>query len=167
VFFRAMRRRLVRTGRDQGGFTLIELLVVILIVGILAAVGIPLYLGYTKDAKTAEAKALAGSLWTAMQAGAQGSCGNAYVITGAFARAGLTNAGVSQPARWTVTPATVTLTAACATGLYTIGNGNPVTITGTQADNNTLRVQLDYIPANNPPTTLTCSTDSGVTYNPC
>jgi prepilin-type N-terminal cleavage/methylation domain-containing protein len=52
------------------GFTLIELLIVILIVGILAAVATPLYLGYIKDAKTAEAKAVAGSLWTAVQSNA-------------------------------------------------------------------------------------------------
>ena len=58
------------------GFTLIELLIVILIVGILAAVATPLYLGYIKDAKTAEAKAVAGSLWTAVQSNAIGSCGD-------------------------------------------------------------------------------------------
>ena len=39
----------------------------ILIVGILAAVAIPLYLGYTKDAKLAEGKALLGSVMTALQ----------------------------------------------------------------------------------------------------
>ena len=44
----------------------------ILIVGILAAVATPLYLGYIKDAKTAEAKAVAGSLWTAVQSNAIG-----------------------------------------------------------------------------------------------
>ena len=67
--------RLLRSRDWNRGFTLIELLIVILIVGILAAVATPLYLGYIKDAKTAEAKAVAGSLWTAVQSNAIGSCG--------------------------------------------------------------------------------------------
>ena len=54
-------------GRDgEAGFTLVELLIVILIVGILSAVALPLYLGYTKDARLAEGKALGGSALTAL-----------------------------------------------------------------------------------------------------
>src|SRR5207247_7694477 len=54
--------------RSEAGFTLMGLLVVVLIVGILAAVGVPLYLGYVRDSRLAEAKALAGAAMTAAQA---------------------------------------------------------------------------------------------------
>ena len=51
-----------RNRRRKGGFTLIELMVVVIIVGILAAVSVPIYRGQVRRAIAAEGKALMGSV---------------------------------------------------------------------------------------------------------
>jgi len=87
----------------QAGFTLVELLIVILIVGILSAVALPLYLGYTSDAKLAEAKALAGSAMTSLSGCVQikGTGGNC-VVSEVQQRIGLDAAGKTYDGRWLI-----------------------------------------------------------------
>src|SRR6266481_4076409 len=87
-------------GQNQG-FTLIELLIVILIIGILAAVAAPLYLGYIKDARLAEGKSVAGALWTSVQAQGVASCGSAVAVSVAYPRAGFSGNGTTFDNRWT------------------------------------------------------------------
>ena len=62
---------------SRKGFTLIELMVVIFIVGILAAVAIPIMRGRIDAAKWSEGKAAAGSIRTAIRA-AIAEKGNSY-----------------------------------------------------------------------------------------
>ena len=150
--------------RREQGFTLIELLIVILIVGILAAVGAPLYLGYIKDAKTAEGKAQAGSLWTAVQSQAVANCDTNVDVTSGYAKAGFNSSGASTPARWKVTNGITTFKVACADGSIT-PNGVVFEIDGTSSDVSFLKVRLTYTSGGTPPSSLTCDTGSG--FNPC
>jgi len=63
-----MLRRINGQMNNDRGFTLIELMVVVIIVGVLAAVAIPLYTGYIKNARTSEGQARLGAIMTAAKA---------------------------------------------------------------------------------------------------
>ena len=124
-----MRKLLKRALTNQAGFTLMELIVVVLIVGILAAVGVPLYLGYVRDSRLAEAKALAGAALTAAQACAQNDPSGATCTLALLAqRIGVSPAGVTGDGRWTVgITGGQEVTLNTATNVF---GGGPITVAG-------------------------------------
>src|SRR3989449_6019896 len=124
------------SGRLVGevGFTLMELLIVVMIVGILAAAAVPLYLGYVRDSRLAEAKGLAGSVLTAAQACAQqntpaeaANCALAQLAK----KIGVDSAGNTPDGRWVVAVPTI-VTVNATTNKWTNGQ---ITVAGISVTN--------------------------------
>ncbi|HEV7564857.1 MAG TPA: prepilin-type N-terminal cleavage/methylation domain-containing protein [Microbacteriaceae bacterium] len=102
----SLARKRTALDEKEKGFTLIELLVVVIIIGILAAIAIPVYLGIQNNAKDSAVKSDVGNLKTAIVAYGTDHNGDiSAATTGNLATYGYT--GPSAAGNYTTVPAIV------------------------------------------------------------
>ena len=88
----------LRSLHNNKGFSLIELLVVIAIIGILAAVGIPTYVGYVSGTQKTNAQNNMQAIYMVQEEFKASSSGNNYYLGGINADCTGTSAGDCTPA---------------------------------------------------------------------
>lgn len=135
---------------NQKGFTMVELMVVVVIVGVLAAVAVPMYSKYVKNARVSEATSKIGEIITASKAWAvenPSASGNPVWPSGATGIVDLTQTdlftyAISSGGGGNASTSALTITATGRSGLKMAGvtvsitvptissNGNPPVVAG-------------------------------------